>query len=314
MSDQTTVLLVGVTGMLGSQIAEALLNQGNAMAPSAHPRVNVKALTRAGETDPTKQQRLDALTKKGLQAIAGDLLEPDSLPNACQCVDVIISAVQGNETVMIQGQQNLIKAAESAGVPRMIPSDFAVDISKLDYGDNFNLDLRKKADEAFQGSAVQPTSVFNGAFIDVMIQPFFKALVDWDAGTFTYWGDGNQPCDFTTVADTALYTATAATDRTLTGRPLRIAGDVLTMKQFHRALEAGSGRKLEARSLGSVDDLKAEIDRRKQTASNPWDWIALQYVWCMVSGKGKLEPIDNDRYPHIHPVSVQKFVSQSFAQ
>jgi uncharacterized protein YbjT (DUF2867 family) len=305
MADKTTVLMVGVTGMLGSQIAEALLNQENAI---------VKALTRSQETDPAKQQRLDTLTAKGLQAIAGDLLEPDSLPNACAGVNVIISAVQGNETVMIQGQQNLIKAAESAGVTRMIPSDFAVDISKLDYGDNFNLDLRKKADEAFQNSSLQPTSIFNGAFIDVMIQPFFKELVDWDAGTFTYWGDGNQPCDFTTVADTALYTAAAATDRTLTGRPLRIAGDVLTMKQFHQALEAGSGRKLEARSLGSVTDLRAEIDRRKQTASNPWDWISLQYLWCMVSGKGKLEPIDNSRYPHIHPTSVTDFVSQTFAK
>jgi uncharacterized protein YbjT (DUF2867 family) len=305
MSDRTTVLIVGVTGMLGSQIAEALLNQGDTI---------VKALTRSQETDPAKQQRLDTLTAKGLQAIAGDLLEPDTLPNACTGVDVIISAVQGNETVMIQGQQNLIKAAESAGVPRMIPSDFAVDITKLDYGDNFNLDLRKKADEAFQNSSVQPTSIFNGAFIDVMIQPFFKALVDWDEGIFNYWGDGNQPCDLTTVADTALYTAAAALDRTLTGRPLRIAGDVLTMKQLHQALEAGSGHKLEARSLGSVTDLKAEIDRRKQTASNPWDWIALQYLWCMVSGKGKLEPIDNSRYPHIHPTSVADFVSQTFAK
>jgi nucleoside-diphosphate-sugar epimerase len=304
MVDKTTVLMVGVTGMLGSQIAEALLNRD----------AIVRVLTRSQETDPAKQQRLDALTEKGLQAIAGDLLEPDSLPNACTGVDVIISAVQGNETVMIQGQQNLIKAAESAGVPRMIPSDFAVDISKLDYGDNFNLDLRKKADEAFQNSSVQPTSIFNGAFIDVMIQPFFKALVDWDEGIFNYWGDGNQLCDFTTVADTALYTAAAAIDRTLTGRPLRIAGNVLTMKQLHQAFEAGSGRKLAARSLGSVADLKAEIDRRKQTASNPWDWISLQYLWCMVSGKGKLEPIDNSRYPHIHPTSVTDFVAQTFAK
>jgi uncharacterized protein YbjT (DUF2867 family) len=305
MSDKTTVLMVGVTGMLGSQIAEALLNQENAI---------VKALTRSQETDPVKQQRLDTLTAKGLQSIAGDLLEPDSLPTACTGVDVIISAVQGNETVMIQGQQNLIKAAESTGVSRMIPSDFAVDITKLDYGDNFNLDLRKKADEAFQNSSVQPTSIFNGAFIDVMIQPFFKALVDWDEGIFNYWGDGNQPCDFTTVADTALYTAAAATDRTMTGRPLRIAGDVLTLKQFQQALEEGSGRKLEARSLGSVADLRAAIDRCKQTASNPWDWISLQYVWCIVSGKGKLDPIDNSRYPHIHPTSVTDFVSQTFAK
>jgi hypothetical protein len=106
----------------------------------------------------------------------------------------------------------------------------------------------------------------------------------------------------------------AAIDRTLTGRPLRIAGDVLTMKQFHQALETGSGRKLEARSLGSVADLRAEIERRKQTATNPWDWISLQYVWCMVSGKGKLDAIDNSRYPHIHPISVTDFVAQTFTK
>lgn len=42
-------------------------------------------------------------------------------------------------------------------------SDFSIDLHRLDYGDILDLDLRKKADEAFEGSTVRPTSVMNAA-------------------------------------------------------------------------------------------------------------------------------------------------------
>jgi hypothetical protein len=88
----------------------------------------------------------------------------------------------------------------------------------LNYGDNVFLDHRKKADEAFEGSGVQATSILNGAFVEVMPAPFLE-IVDWDNGIFSYWGDGDRPCDFTTMADTAEYTAAAALDRApLVGR------------------------------------------------------------------------------------------------
>lgn len=287
----TEVFVAGATGMLGKEIVKSLVRR----------RVRVRALVRSGSTGG------QTLAEDGAALIEGSL--SDSLTEAMQGVDVVISALQGGEDVVVDGQAALLRAAEQAGVRRLIPTDFSVDLFRLDDGDNVFLDHRRKAHEAFAGSPVQITSVLNGAFAEVMTAPFLE-IVDWDRGTFSYWGDGEQPCDFTTVADTAEYAAGVALDPDTAGRPVRVAGDVLTMKEFHAALERGSGRRLQLRELGSVDDLAAEILRRTAIASDPTEYVALQYVWAMVSGKAKLDPLDNDRYPEIRSATVAEFAER----
>ena len=295
---KTKVLIIGITGWLGNRIAHALLDQGNAA---------VSALVRPGATTPEKSKKITDLQARGLATATGDLTDPASLAKACEGIEVVVSAVQGGAEVIIEGQRNFLAAAEGAGVKRMIPSVFSVDLPALDFLDNVNLDLRKTFDKSFASSKVAPTSVYCGGFLDVILSPRFP-LVDWEKGTMSYWGDGNQPLDYTAVPDVASYTAAAVTDSGLTGKPLRVAGNSLTMREMHRALETASGRSLEARSLGTVEELHLLIEEKKRTATNPWDWISLQYTWCMISGKGKLRNLDNARYPQIKPVSVESFV------
>lgn len=51
-----------------------------------------------------------------------------------------------------------------------------------------------------------------------------------------------------------------------------------------------------------------EIERRAKTTQNPFEYVGLQYQWCMVTGKGKFDNLDNDRYAEIKPTSVEEFV------
>ncbi|MFI9837562.1 NmrA family NAD(P)-binding protein [Nonomuraea sp. NPDC051941] len=102
------------------------------------------------------------------------------------------------------------------------------------------------------------TSVLCGAFLEVLNMPFYQ-WVDWETGTFSYWGDGDRPVDFSTYADTAEWTVEAAPDPSAAGRTVRVAGDVLTLKELHQAMERGSGRRLEARRLGSTDDQRRRV-------------------------------------------------------
>ncbi|MCF6471762.1 NmrA family protein [Nonomuraea sp. MG754425] len=290
----TDVFLAGATGNLGSQIAMRLRRE----------RARVRALVRPANG---RDEKVRALAEQGVEIVEGTLDDPaERLARAMAGAAVVISAVQGAENVIVQGQANLLRAAEKAGVPRLIPSDFAIDLFRLDPGDNVFLDHRRAAHDAFSGSRVAVTSVLNGAFTDVMTAPFLE-IVDWDAGTFSYWGDGEQPCDFTTVADTAAYTVAVALDPDSAGRPVRVAGDVLTMKEFHAALEHGTGRRLHLKQRGDVEDLAAEIDRRRVGATHPGEYVALQYTWGMVSGKARLDPLDNDRYPAVRPTRVAEF-------
>ncbi|WP_433441301.1 hypothetical protein [Nonomuraea sp. CA-141351] len=159
----------------------------------------------------------------------------------------------------------------------------------------------------FAGSPLGVLSVLNGAFIEVMVG--FMGLVDWDSGTVSHWGDPDQPLDVTSVQNTADYTAAAVLDPALAdGGTVRFAGEVLSMRGFHEAVERGSGRKLELRTLGTADDLRAEIERRAAGTQNPFEYVALQYQWCMVTGKAKFDTLDNDRYPEVKPATVEQFV------
>jgi uncharacterized protein YbjT (DUF2867 family) len=295
-----TVLVAGATGNLGSKIVASLVERG----------AEVRALVREGKADGGDALR-DLAASGRITLVVGDLTDDiDTLSRHLDGVDVIVSAVQGGPDVIIDGQINLLKAAEKAGVPRMIPSDLSADLHRLDYGDNLFLDMRKRADEAFAESPVSPTFFLNGGFMEVMLAPFM-GIVDLAGGTFSYWGDGEQALDFTSIPDSAAYAAAAALDDTAAGRTVSVAGAVLTLKELHAEVEKATGRTLEVHELGTVEQLAAEIEKRKQTAKNPYEYVSLQYQWAMVTGKGKLHNLNNGDYPDITPVGVAEFLKQS---
>ncbi|MEV5328932.1 NmrA family NAD(P)-binding protein [Nonomuraea sp. NPDC052634] len=293
----STVFVAGATGALGRLVIDSLHRRG----------ARVRALVRPGNVE--GRRALDP----AVEVVEGDIRDPaDRLARALEGADAVISTVQGGADVIIDGQLNLLRAAEQAGVARLIPSDFSLAIDRLDYGDIDFADLRKKAAGSFAGSPVAITSVLCGAFLEVLNQPFYN-WVDWESGTFSYWGDGDQPVDFSTMPDTAEWTAEAALDPAAAGRIVRVAGDVLTLRELHQAMERGSGRRLRPRRLGGVDELEAEIARLKTAGADPFAWLLLQYTWAMVSGKGKLDPLDNDRYPGVRPTTAEEFFRQAMS-
>ncbi|MGH8612694.1 MAG: NmrA family NAD(P)-binding protein [Gammaproteobacteria bacterium] len=295
---QPVAFVVGATGMLGARIVECVLQRG----------ARVRALVRPS-TAKDRRGPLDALaaTNGNLEIVQGDVLDPlDHLARAVEGAEVIISAVKGGPDVVVDGQSNLVRAAEKAGVPRMVPAAFGYDLQRLDYGDNFLYDLQKKAAEAFVGSAVKLSYLVCGAWPEMVIQPIVQ-VVDFEQGTFSYWGDGDQPCDFTSVLDTAEFAAAVALDPEV-GHTVRVAGEVLTMRQLHQAVERGSGQALKLRCLGTVDELKAEIVRRKAADPNPFTYVALQFACVAATGKAKAHSLDNDRYPGIRPRKVEDAV------
>lgn len=301
MSAKPTVLVVGSTGMLGTKIVSALLDKGT---------TEVNAMVRpSSDENEENRQKIEAMKAKGAVIVEEDLMKPNSLLPLCKGVDVIVSAVGNNQTT-VPGQKHLIDAAKQQGVKRFIPSDYSVDYRKLDYGDNDNLDKRKEVLEYLQQSGLEYTLILNGAFMDNVGTPYMPQF-DFDNGTFQYWGDGEQPCDFTTTDDTAKYIAQAVSDPGLANTALEVAGDVLTMKELLAAYEEATGNKLPEKQLGSVEDLKAWINQKKPKASSPVEYIPQQYEYTMVSGKGKLDHIQNKRYPQIQPLTVKQFLKQA---
>ena len=300
MATKATVLVIGSTGMLGKKIVHALLEKG---------ATEVRAMVRPDSYEKkNNRQKIEEMKAKGATIVEADLMKPETLGAVCKGVEVIVSAV-GNDRVTVPGQKNAIDAAKEQRVKRFIPSDYSIDYRKLDYGDNDNLDMRKEVLEYLEQNGMEYTLVLNGAFMDTIPTPFMPQF-DLDNGIFQYWGDGETPVDMTTIDDTAKYVAEAVSDRDLANTALEVAGEVLTMKALLAAYEEATSKKLQEKRLGSVDNLKKWIEQKKLTATSPLEYIPQQYEYAMVSGKGKLDNIQNSRYPQIQPLTVREYLQK----
>jgi nucleoside-diphosphate-sugar epimerase len=139
----------------------------------------------------------------------------------------------------------------------------------------------------------------------------FSTVFDFTAGTFNYWGDGNTPFDVTTTDDTAKLIAEAISDPTMANGILQVAGDVITMKQLLETYQTVTGKKLIENQLGSIEDLTAWIEKTKTIAASPYEYLPQQYLFTMVSGKGKLDGNMFSRYPHIPRTTVREYIYQN---
>lgn len=107
----TKVLLTGATGMLGSRVAKALLGK----------KISVRAtvLRDAGPGLPSGP---------GLEIVEADITRPETLERAFEGVDAVIHCaglVDGSDSkeffrVNAEGTKNLVRAAEKAGIKKLV--------------------------------------------------------------------------------------------------------------------------------------------------------------------------------------------------
>ena len=229
------------------------------------------------------------------------------MARACAGASCVVSALNGLHDVVVDRQTVLIDAAVKADVPRFIPSDYSADFTKTRPGDNRNFDLRREFWARADRSPIKVTSILNGAFMDMLghempiIQPGIHRVL--------YWHDADQLLDFTTKDNVAAFVAAAAMDETTTPRVLRIAGDSVSARDVAAAMTNATGERYRTLWVGSIGTLGAMIRVAKLVAPQPDavfpPWQGMQYMRDQFSGRGKLEPLDNGRYPHLHWTSVK---------
>ena len=285
-------MLAGATGDLGFRIAQALLTRG----------ATVRALVRPGNTKPV----VASLREQGVAVVEVDFTSVAALTQACAGAACVVSALSGLREVIVKTQTRLLEAAVAAGVPRFIPSDYSIDFTKLPEGSNRNLDLRREFSRRLDQAPIRATSVLNGMFTDLLMGP--APVILFKIRRVLYWGRVDQPLDFTTITDTAAFTAAAALDPT-TPRYLRVAGEVATMRDLQAEASAATGQhfgRLRAGGLWLLS-LLTKITRRLVPAPNEVfpPWQGMQYLHNMFTGLPKLTPLDNDRYPDIHWTRVR---------
>jgi nucleoside-diphosphate-sugar epimerase len=297
-STQPSALIVvaGAAGDLGHRVALALLARG----------ARVCALVRPGNTKPN----VATLREQGAAIVEVDFNDAVALTRACAGASCVVSALSGLRPVIIDAQTHLLDAAVAAGVPRFIPSDFSIDFTKLPAGSNRNLDLRREFGRHLDRVPIQATSILNGMFMDLLTGQ--APLVLFKFKRILYWGSADQPLDFTTIANTAEYTAAAALDST-TPRYLRVAGEVATVRDLQAAASAATGQRFGLLRAGGLWVLKLmiKITRRLVPAKNEVfpPWQGMQYLHNMFTGLPKFQALDNDRYPAIQWTRVREVLA-----
>lgn len=294
---KSTILVAGGTGNLGGRIVNELLKKG------AEVRVVVRS--------DSAVDKIEKLEESGAEIVRVDMNNVSELAKACEGVSCVVSALAGLHDVIIDTQSTLLDAAVTAGVPRFISSDFSSDFTQLSEGDNRNFDLRREFHQYLAKAPIAATSIFNGAFAELLT--YNIPFLDMKKKTVGYVEDADWKVDFTTMDDTAAFTAAAALD-TETPRYLRIASFQISANELAPLASEITGEHFEAYRMMGRDEL-AEKNRKDRAADPKGEnelyskWQQAQYMHSMFTSQ--MKKLDNERYSDLNWTSIRSLLANT---
>jgi uncharacterized protein YbjT (DUF2867 family) len=229
------VLVVGGTGMLGSQVVTELLAGGK----------QVRALVRPG----SDASRLEAA---GVQVARGDMMDPASLARAMEGADAVVSSAAGytrhrkgdtSETDVV-GNTNLVEAASRSGVRRFVLTS----ILTCDQTPQVPHFWHKKlAEDRLEHLGVPFVALRPGAFLDQVTRYGGDPI---DKGRLTWFGSPRIPMTFVHTANLAGYLAAAVDLPGLEGRRIDIGWDrAVSMQDVADIAGRLTGKTIRVRSV-----------------------------------------------------------------
>ncbi len=290
------ILIAGGTGNLGQRIINALLKKG----------AEVRVVVRPG-SDIGKIKNLENL---GVKVFKVNMSNIEELSNACIGASCVVSALAGLHEVIIDIQKTVLDAAIVAGVPRFIPSDYSLDFTKFSAGENRNFDLRREFHEYLDTCSIAATTIFNDTFADMLTGQM--PLILFKHKLVLYWGNADHRMGFTTVDNTAEFTANAALEPS-TPRFLQIAGDQISAREIKAVVNEVTGKKFRLFRAGGPGMLSTMIKIVRTIAPREKElypaWQGMQYMRNMIDERSKQSILDNNRYPGMIWTTVRDLLS-----
>ncbi len=227
-------LVVGSTGMLGTEICRLLRAQGQP----------VRALVRAS-SDATKVAALRAL---GAEIVIGDLRDPESLRAACAGVRCVISTATSissfspENTFLLTdlGTRDLVDAAKLANAEQFIFISFSAALDP-----DADLKVAKRAvEQHLISSGLNYTILRPSCFMEVWLGPAIG--FDLKNGRAQIIGDGEARMSYISAYDVAQFAAAAVGNPAVFHTALELGGpDALSPLEAVRLFEQTSGRRFE---------------------------------------------------------------------
>ena len=237
------VLVAGATGLVGSNLVKACKEEGQ----------EVRALVR--QTSLADSAKIDPLRASGAALCEGSLEDFNSLVEACQGVDAVISAVGGPQ---IAQQTALIKAATETGVQRFIPSDFGIDPKVAGEGSCLLFDQKARIHQAVKDSGLPYTFVHSNGFFEYWVYSLGQVGLSTPPEAVELYGDGTVKAALASVADVARVTAAAVDDPRTENNELFLMVNVHSQEELIQLWEEMTGKDVQ-RTPVSLEDLERII-------------------------------------------------------
>ena len=292
----SAVLVVGATGVLGMEVCRQLAAAGK----------KVKGLVRTS----SQKEKVNGLHELGVETVTGDMKDPQSLYQAFQNVDAVISTATSTishregdsiETVDLAGQLKVAEAASAAGVQHV------VFISFHPLRPEFPLQSAKRAVEStlksknFTYTILQPTY-----FMEIWLGPVLG--FDFAHARAVIYGEGKNKISWIAVKDVAAFAVASIDNPAAENAIIQLGGpDDLSVLDAVRIFEQESGRTFE---LQNVPD---EV-LRAQTAAAP-DSLGKTFNGLMMglNEAGTIDMKETLRNFPIHLTSVREYARQIIA-
>ena len=259
-------LVVGVSGLAGTEICRKLIEEGKA----------VRALVRIS-TDPAKQDRLKNL---GASLMDGDLKDPGTLEAACRGISTVISTASATfsrqpgdsiESVDSQGQLSLLRAATAAGVRHFIFVSFPP------LREDFALQRAKRAMEtALEASGLSYTVLQPTFFTEVWLSP----VVGFDAANASarIYGAGQNKIRWISYFDVARFAAASGDNPAARNCVIKLGGpEALSPLQVVQIFEQTGGLKFTVTRVPE-ETLQAEQAAATDSLQEAFASIMLYYA------------------------------------
>lgn len=246
-------LVVGATGLLGSEICRLLATEGKP----------TRALVRS-TSDFGKVAQLKSLQ---LEIARGDLKDRSSLEAACRGVTTVISTASSTlsraegdsiQTVDLEGQLNLIDAAKAAGVSRFVLISFPP------VGNEFPLQTAKRAvEEHLKNSGLSYTILQPTCFMEVWLGP----ALGFDAANAKarIYGSGENKVSWISFKDVATFAVATLDHPEARKQVIELGGpEALSPLEVVKIFEKSQGRLFEVEHVS-----QDALEEQKKTASDP---------------------------------------------
>jgi uncharacterized protein YbjT (DUF2867 family) len=250
------VLVIGATGLLGSEVAWRLRQAGQP----------VRALARAT----ANPARLERLRQAGTEIALGDLKEPATLRVACHGVDAIVATASSTlshqpgdslQTVDLDGYFSLIDVAKQEGVRRFVYTSIPQNM-------NYESPLTRAK------TAVAQCLSASGIYYTVLAANFFMEVwlsqalgFDFQKARATIYGTGEQPIGFVSYKDVAEAAVRSLAVDASKNRIISVAGPAnVTPLEAVRTFERASKRSF------TVEHVNEEtLLEKRRSAADPME-------------------------------------------